>query len=65
MIWLNGFVQLLLLSWALCLTFRFIARFKRRTSLADCARSLLMVGGLWLMLLAALMQTFRDIAGDK
>jgi hypothetical protein len=64
MIWLNMLGQVILLIWALYLTFRFITRLNERTSLADRARSLLMVSGVWLMLLAALIQMFRDIDGS-
>lgn len=64
MIWLNMLGQVVLLIWALYLTFRFITRFKERTSLVDRARSLLIASGVWLMLLAALIQMLRDIDGS-
>ena len=64
MIWLNMLGQVALLIWALYLTFRFITRFKERTSLVDRARSLLIASGVWLMLLAALIQMLRDIDGS-
>ena len=56
--------QVVLLIWALYLTFRFITRFKERTALVDRARSLLIASGVWLMLLAALIQMLRDIDGS-
>ena len=64
MIWLNMLGQVVLLIWALYLTFRFITRFKERTALVDRARSLLIASGVWLMLLAALIQMLRDIDGS-
>lgn len=56
MIWPNVLGQCILFIWALYLTYRTITRLRGRKVLVDDARSLLMVGGLWALLLATFIQ---------